>query len=124
MWPKAATCNLRTARRRRARTSAQSPKGVRRQFTQRKAGSLLSRELSGLCDLVRLKAARADIGTQLAAVLLDPHLLQVRIEAPLGGDHRVASGLAERRSLTAAVAYLGHRALDGNWSGVGTTRSA
>src|SRR6476619_8499784 len=62
----------------------------------------------GLYDLVGLEAARADVGAQLAAVLLDPHLLQVRIEAPLGGDHRVAAGLAERRSLAAAVANLGH----------------
>src|SRR3954451_13258156 len=69
--------------------------------------------LSGLCDLVGLEAARADVGAQLAAVLLDPHLLQVRIEAPLGRDHRVASGLAERRPLAAAMTDLCHRVGDG-----------
>ncbi len=37
------------------------------------------------------------------------HLLQVRIKAPLGRDHRVAAALAERRPLAAAVTYLGHR---------------
>ncbi len=67
----------------------------------------------GLGDLVGLEAARADVSAQLAAVLFDPHLLQVRVEAPLGGDHRVAAGLAERRSLAAAVANLGHRVEDG-----------
>ena len=67
----------------------------------------------GLDDLVGLEAAGADVGPQLAAVLDDPDLLQVRVEAALGGDHRVAPGLAERRSLAAAVAYLGHR--DRGW---------
>jgi hypothetical protein len=63
----------------------------------------------GLLDLAGLEAASAHVGAEGAAVLLDPDLLEVRIEAPLGGDHRVASGLAERRSLAAAVAYLGHK---------------
>ena len=70
-------------------------------------------ELRGLGDLVGLETAGTDVGPQTAAVLDDPHLLQVRIEASLGRDHRVASGLAERRSLAAAVAYLGHRVGDG-----------
>src|SRR5437868_1790502 len=67
----------------------------------------------GLGDLARLEAAGAYVGAKGAAVLLDPHLLQVRVEAALGGDHRVASGLAERGSLAAAVTYLGHRSRDG-----------
>src|ERR1044072_1309438 len=67
----------------------------------------------GLLDLAGLEAAGANVGAQGAAVLLDPDFLEVRIEAALGGDHRVASGVAERRSLAAAVAYLGHE--DGGW---------
>ena len=45
----------------------------------------------------------------------DPHLLEVRLEAALGRDHRVAAAVAERGALAAAVTYLGHRAasLDG-----------
>jgi hypothetical protein len=69
--------------------------------------------LRALGDLARLQAAGAYVGAKGAAVLLDPNFLEVRIEAALGGDHRVASGVAERRSLAAAVAYLGHRSRDG-----------
>src|ERR1700712_1887049 len=74
----------------------------------------------GLGDLVGLKAASADVGAERAAVLLDPDLLQVRIEAALGRDHRVAAGLAEGRFLAAAVTYLCHRTRDGTESGDST----
>ena len=70
---------------------------------------VVTRELSGLGDLVGLEAASADVGADLAPLVDDPDLLQVRIEAAPGGDHRVASGVAERRSLAAAVTYLGHQ---------------
>src|SRR5262249_5288428 len=70
-------------------------------------------ELRGLGDLARLQTPRAHIGAEGSAVLLDPHLLQVRVEAPLGRNHRVAAGVAERRSLAAAMAYLGHE--DAGW---------
>ena len=66
------------------------------------------RDLGGLDDLVGLEAAGADVGADLAPLVDDPDLLQVRVEAAPGGDHRVASGVAERRSLSAAVTYLGH----------------
>src|SRR4051794_5035085 len=49
--------------------------------------------LRGLGDLAGLEAAGADVGAEGAAVLLDPNLLEVRIEAALGGDHRMASGV-------------------------------
>src|SRR3954468_7060365 len=76
-------------------------------------GAAERRALRALGDLACLEAPRAYVGSQGAAVLLDPDFLQVRGEAALGGDHRVASGVAERRSLAAAVAYLGHE--DGGW---------
>src|ERR1700753_4033734 len=71
----------------------------------------------GLGDLVGLQAAGADVGADGAAVLLDPDLLQVRLEAALRRDHRVAAGLAERRFLAAAVTYLRDRTQDGTESG-------
>src|ERR1700744_4094813 len=71
----------------------------------------------GLGYLVALQAAGADVGAHRRAVLLDPDLLQVRIEAALRRDHRVAAGLAEGRFLAAAVTYLCHRTRDGTESG-------
>src|ERR1700753_1996468 len=70
----------------------------------------------GLGDLVGLQAAGADVGADRAPVLLDPDLLQVRLEAALRRDHRVAAGLAEGRFLAAAVTYLCHRTRDGTES--------
>src|ERR1044072_5532289 len=61
----------------------------------------------GLLDLAGLEAAGANVGAQGAAVFLDPDFLEVRIEAALGGDHRVASGVAERPSLSGPVASPG-----------------
>src|ERR1700753_3938207 len=66
----------------------------------------------GLGDLVGLQAAGADVGADGAAVLLDPDLLQVRLEAALRRNHRVAAGLAEGRFLAAAVTYLCHRTVE------------
>jgi CheY-like chemotaxis protein len=43
----------------------------------------------------------------------EPEEIMGVLEAPLGRDHRVASGVAERRSLAAAVTYLRHR--DRGW---------
>src|ERR1700744_1393541 len=67
--------------------------------------------------LVALQTASADVGAEGAAVLLDPDLLQVRLEAALRRDHRVAAGLAEGRFLAAAVTYLCHTTRDGTESG-------
>src|SRR6476620_12769333 len=68
----------------------------------------------GLDDLVRLQAASADVNPAGARAVLNPDLLQVRVEAPPGGDHRVAARVPERGSLAAAEANLGHDALDGS----------
>src|SRR3954452_17585543 len=60
--------------------------------------------LGGLGDLVRLQAARADVDAPGAAtLLLDADLLEVRVEAPPGRDHRVASRVPEGGTLAAAV---------------------
>src|SRR3954454_6008016 len=61
-----------------------------------------------LDDLVRLETARADVDPPAGRALLHPDLLQVRVEAPPGRDHRVASGVPEGGLLAAAVAYAGH----------------
>src|SRR5690242_612574 len=52
-------------------------------------------ELDGLLDLAGLEAARADIGTLRLAVQDHPHALEVRVEAPLRRDHRMAPMVAE-----------------------------
>jgi PAS domain S-box-containing protein len=71
-------------------------------------------KLCGLGHLVGLQAARADVNApRPAARILDADLLQVRVEAPPGGDHRVTPRVAERGALAAAVADLGHRTRDG-----------
>src|SRR5919112_5004109 len=70
--------------------------------------------LGVLRDLVALQAARADVDAPGAAAVVDPDLLQVRVEAAPGGDHRVASGVPERGTLAAAVTDLGHRRRDGS----------
>ena len=59
------------------------------------------RLLSGLGDLAGFEAARADVDATGRAALDDPDLLQVRVEASAGGDHRVAAVVAERRALGA-----------------------
>src|SRR6187399_3409036 len=70
--------------------------------------------LGGLDYLVRLQAARADVDAAGAGALVDPDLLEVRVEAAPGRDHRVAARVSERGLLAAAVAYLGHRRRHGS----------
>src|SRR5687768_1320171 len=60
-----------------------------------------------LGDLPGLEAARADVDALRAPVLIDADLLEVRVEAAPGGDHRVASRVPERRTLPAGVTDLG-----------------
>ena len=67
-----------------------------------------------LLDLVGLQAARADVDAAGSATVVDANLLQVRVEAPAGGDHRVAARVAERGTLATAEADLGHRTRDGS----------
>src|SRR4051812_33414399 len=62
--------------------------------------------LDGLGDLAGLQAARADVHAARSVGHEDPYLLEVRIEAQLGGHHRMASAVAERRALVAAVTGL------------------
>src|SRR5271169_247545 len=66
-------------------------------------------DLDGLLDLPCLQAARADIRPLGLAVQDDADALQVRVEAALGGDHRVAPVITEARLLPADGADLGHR---------------
>src|SRR5580765_7462983 len=65
--------------------------------------------LDGLLNLVALEAARADIRARRLAVEQDADALEVRVEAPLRGNHRVAPVVAEAGLLPADCADLGHR---------------
>src|SRR3712207_4161590 len=66
--------------------------------------------LERLGDLAGLEAAGADVRPRRLAVVEDPDLLQVRVEAPLRGDHGVAAAVPERGALAAHVTDLGHEA--------------
>src|SRR5215211_6147386 len=66
------------------------------------------RALGVLGDLVGLQAAGADVDASRAPGIFDPDLLQVRLEAPARGHHRVAARVAESWALSAAEADLGH----------------
>src|SRR6185312_12858916 len=64
--------------------------------------------LRGLGYLARLEAAGADVHAPRRAAVIDPDLLEVGVESPLGGDHRVAATVPECRTLAAGVTDLGH----------------
>src|SRR4051794_41294368 len=73
------------------------------------AGTVRSRDgLHGLRDLTRLKATSADILAAGGAGHEDADLLEVGVEAALGGHHRVAAAMPERRALSAHVTHLPH----------------
>src|SRR5436305_7281006 len=73
------------------------------------AGTVRGRDgLDGLGDLTRLKATRADILAAGGAGHEDADLLEVGVEASLGGHHRVAAAMPERRALSAHVTHLRH----------------
>src|SRR5262245_55142213 len=59
-----------------------------------------------LGDLARLETAGADVDAPGPALVVDADLLEVRVEAPPGGDHRVAAGVTERGLLAAVEADL------------------
>jgi hypothetical protein len=61
-----------------------------------------------LQDLAGLQATRADVLAPGGAPDVDADLLQVRVEAALGGHHRVAAAVPERGALLAHVADLRH----------------
>ena len=71
----------------------------------------------GFDDLAGLEAARADVVAGRLAVEDEPDALQVRVEAPLRGDHRVRAVVPARRLLPADGANPGHAA--GHGSSVG-----
>src|SRR5439155_18351883 len=63
----------------------------------------------GLLNLAGLQTTRAHIRTSRLAVQEHADALEVRVEAPLGGDHRVAPVVAEARLLPTDCADLAHR---------------
>src|SRR3954463_15512254 len=68
----------------------------------------LRKPLGGFEDFARLETAGADVLAGRGALDDDPDLLQVRVEAALGSDHRVGAGMPERRALSAGVTDLCH----------------
>ena len=86
---------------------ASAPSSAMRKRT-RLGSDTRRRRSKRLRDLAGLEAARADVDAPWGLAHEDPHLLQVRIEAPLRGHHRVASAVAECRASTAAVTDLRH----------------
>src|SRR5262249_5503234 len=67
-----------------------------------------SRGSNGLLDLAGLEAARTDVGPCGLAVQHDADALEVRVETPLRGHHRVAPAVAEGRFLAANGADARH----------------
>src|SRR5256885_13505022 len=65
--------------------------------------------LDGLLDLAGLEALRAHVGTLRLALQEDAHSLEIRVEAPLRGDHRMAPVVAETGLLSTDCADPGHR---------------
>src|SRR3954447_8263392 len=64
--------------------------------------------LLGLGDLAGLQAARADVRALRCTVFDDAHLLEIRVEAALGGHHRVRAALPEGGALAAGVTDSSH----------------
>src|SRR3712207_4967439 len=66
-----------------------------RSETPRVAG-LLARALGGLEDLAGFETAGAEVLAPRRPADVDPDLLKVRVETPLGGDHRMRAAVPER----------------------------
>src|SRR5205823_6929876 len=96
---------------RRASRWASAPSTALRKRTRLVAATAarLFGHLGGLGDLARLQAARADVHAPGSPAIVDADLLEVGLEAPLGGHHRVAAAVAERGALAAGMTDLGHR---------------
>src|SRR4029077_4273044 len=65
--------------------------------------------LDGLLDLAGFEALRADVRTLGLALQEHPNSLEVRIEAPLRGDHRMAPVISEAGLLSTDCADSRHR---------------
>src|SRR6185312_3365448 len=89
-----------------ARGCEQTGNGSGSSTTSRRTSS---RRLERLLDLAGLEAARADVGARRLALDQDADALEVRLEAPLRGHHRVTPVVTEAGFLPAACADLGHR---------------
>ena len=64
--------------------------------------------LRSLDYLAGLQAARADIDAAGGSPVVDSHALEVWLEPPLRGNHRMAAAMAKRGALRADMADLGH----------------
>ena len=78
----------------------------------------LAEPLDGLDDLAGLQAAGAHVVAGRLAVENEPHALEVRLEAPLRGDHRVRAGVPRPGALPADDTDPGHAAGDGSSLGL------
>src|SRR5436305_15159240 len=83
-----------------------------------RSARLMPRRLDGLLDLAGFEAARADVGARGLALEQDADALEVRVEAALRGDHRMAPVVTEAGLLPANGADLGHPGRDGSGSGL------
>src|SRR5260370_1763556 len=63
----------------------------------------------GLLDLAGLEALRAHVGALRLALEVHANPLEVRVEAPLRGDHRMAPVITETRLLSTDCADPRHR---------------
>src|SRR6478609_3008773 len=73
--------------------------------------SLIAAFISGLksfFDFARLEAAGADIGAGGPSVEEHADALEIRVEAPLRGHHRMAPAVTEGRLLSTDCAHLCH----------------
>src|SRR3954454_10718837 len=96
--------SVRSPRRRRPPRRPASGSGS--STTSRRTNS--RRRLDRLLDLAGLEAARADVRSRRLAAEHDADALEVRLEAPLRGHHRVAPVVTEAGLLAADCADLGH----------------
>ena len=94
---------------RRASSCAQAEATTLRKRSMEGSGTEVSRgSLGGLGHLPRFEAAGADVHAPRRAAVIDPDLLKIGVEAPLGRDHRVAAAVPEGRALAARMTNLGH----------------
>src|ERR1700730_242279 len=83
--------------------------GTGRVESRRAPGGAFGRGLDGLLDLAGFEALRANVCTLRLALQEDAHPLEVRIEAPLCCDHRMAPVIPEAGLLSTDCADPRHR---------------